>query len=68
MPAFGASSASRFTVEIPSMPGRRTSTITTPGLWRLTASSASSPEWTVSTRSMSGVPARSSARPSRTDG
>ena len=49
----GLASAIRFTAEMPSMPGSRTSMITTSGLRRSTASTTSSPVSTLPTSSRS---------------
>src|SRR4051794_5563435 len=58
----------RLTAEIPSIPGSRTSMITTSGWSRSIASSASSPVSAVSTRSRSSVPRNSRVSPWRTVG
>src|SRR4029079_9563594 len=64
----GAASAIRFTAEMPSIPGSRTSMITTSGRRRLTASITSSPVSTEPTSSRSGASPNMSPSPCRTVG
>ena len=64
----GAASAMRFTAEMPSMPGSRTSMITTSGRSFFTASITSSPFSTEPTSFRSGACPNMRPRPCRTVG